>query len=67
MHPVLLEAVVIVGWAMVGCAGITAVSFLRYLAFLRFVIVRTGGTAGLRDVATAIRAYRARLRRPSRK
>lgn len=34
--------------------------FLAYLAFCTFVIVRTGSTEGLRDVAVAMRAFRAK-------
>jgi hypothetical protein len=31
--------------------------FVAYLVFCAFVIVRTGSTAGLRDVAVAMRAF----------
>jgi hypothetical protein len=62
-----VEAVVIVGWAVVIRAGIAAVSFVSYLVCLGFVIVRTGGTAGLPDVAKAIRAYRIPLPGRNRK
>jgi hypothetical protein len=53
----------IMGWAAVFCAGITAACFVVYLIFLAFVIVKTGSTDGLGDVAKAISAYR---RLPSR-
>ena len=33
------------------------VGFTLYLVFCAFVVIRTGGTAGLRDVAVAIRAF----------
>jgi len=51
--------IVIFGWAIVACVGIAAACFVIYLVFLGFVIVKTGGTAGLPDVAKAIDAYRA--------
>ncbi len=34
------------------------VCFVAYLVFCAFVVVRTGNTAGLRDVAVAMRAFR---------
>lgn len=43
--------------AVLGSAAIALVGFALYLAFCAFVIVRTGGTSGLRDVADAIRAF----------
>jgi hypothetical protein len=33
-------------------------AFLFFLVFCAFVVVRTGGTSGLRDVAVAVRAFR---------
>ena len=48
----------IFGWAIVGCAGIAAICFLAYLCLLWMTVVKTGTTDGLRDVATAMRAYR---------
>lgn len=50
---------------LVGIAVIVIVvaavlaAFLGYLRFCEFVVVHTGGTAGLRDVAVAIRAFAA--------
>lgn len=35
--------------------------FLAYLMFMAFVVVKTGSTEGLRDVATAMRAYKVPL------
>lgn len=37
------------------------VGFISFLIFCAFVILRTGSTAGLRDVAVAIRAFRGAL------
>lgn len=34
------------------------VAFLALLCFCTFVVCRTGGTSGLRDVAVAVRAFR---------
>jgi hypothetical protein len=42
--------------ALVPAAALV-VCFVAYLVFLGFVIVRTNGTAGLRDVAVAVRAF----------
>ena len=47
--------------SVVACASIAGVCFVSYLLFLRFVIVRTGSTDGLSDVAKAIAAYRVPL------
>lgn len=44
--------------AMIAIAGIAGACFVAYLLLLVFVIVRTGSTAGLRDVAAAISAYK---------
>ena len=42
----------------IGSAAFAAlIGFISYLAFCAFVVVRTGSTAGLRDVAIAIRAF----------
>lgn len=49
------------GAAMVVMAAIAAVCFVAYLIFLGFVIVKTGSTEGLRDVAQAISAYKVPL------
>ena len=46
-----LEMVIIASGAMV------LVGFVCFLLFCAFVVVRTGGTAGLRDVAIAVRAF----------
>lgn len=35
--------------------------FLAYLVFLAYVVTKTGSTEGLKDVATAMRAYRVPL------
>lgn len=53
-----------VGLALVAVAVIAAACFVAYLLFCRFVVNKTGRTDGLRDVATAMRAYRVPL--PSR-
>lgn len=43
---------------VLGVPAVTAlVGFVCYLIFLAFVVLRTGGTAGLRDVAVAMRAF----------
>ena|ERR1700722_1366003 len=42
---------------ILGGAASTLVAFALYLAFCVFVVIRTGGTSGLRDVAIAIRAF----------
>lgn len=56
------------GLALVAIAAIAAMCFVAYLLFCRFVINKTGSTDGLRDVATAMRAYRVPLpSRPARK
>jgi hypothetical protein len=59
-----VQAITMMGWAVIGCAAIAGLCFLAYLMFLRFVIVRTGCTEGLSDVAKAIAAYKVPL--PSR-
>jgi hypothetical protein len=46
-----LELVVIAGAAM------ALIGFICFLIFCTFVVIRTGDTAGLRDVAIAMRAY----------
>lgn len=35
--------------------------FLAYLVFCVFVVLKTGGTEGLKDVAIAMRAYKVPL------
>jgi hypothetical protein len=52
------------GLTVIAVAVIAAVCFVAYLLFCRFVVNKTGTTDGLRDVAMAMRAYRAPL--PSR-
>lgn len=52
------------GLALVAVAIIAALCFVAYLLFCRFVVNKTGTTEGLKDVATAMRAYRVPL--PSR-
>jgi len=61
-----MEAIVIGVWATIACAGIAAVCFVLYLVFLGFVILKTGGTKGLVDVAKAMDAYRVPLFRRRR-
>jgi hypothetical protein len=46
-----LELVVIAGAAM------ALIGFVCFLIFCTFVVIRTGDTAGLRDVAIAVRAF----------
>ena len=46
---------------ILGLAGMVFLEFLAYLGFLAFVVVRTGQTSGLRDVAAAMKAYRGPL------
>ena len=48
---------VLVAAMVLGSAAIVLVGFALYLAFCAFVVVRTGGTSGLRDVAIAVRAF----------
>ena len=44
----------------VGLLALTLFAcFLAYLRFCRFVVMKTGSTAGLRDVAVAMRAFAA--------
>jgi hypothetical protein len=50
-----------VGWAVVAVAALAFLCFVAYLALIVFVIVRTGSTSGLRDVAAAMEAYRVPL------
>ena len=62
-----MDAAVIAGSAVIACAAISAVCFLLYLVFLWFVIVKTGGTNGLLDVAKAMNAYRVPIFRRRRR
>ncbi len=54
----------ILGWAAIVVAGIAALCFLAYLLLIVFVVIKTGKTEGLADVAKAMSAYRVPL--PSR-
>jgi hypothetical protein len=49
-----LELVVV---ASVATVVTVVVGFVCFLLFCAFVVVRTGSTAGLRDVAIAVRAF----------
>ena len=42
---------------VVVSAAMAFLTFVSFLLFCVFVVVRTGDTAGLRDVAIVIRAY----------
>jgi hypothetical protein len=42
---------------VLGGAAIVLAGFVFFLIFCAFVVVRTGDTAGLRDVAVAVRAF----------
>lgn len=48
---------------LLAAAGLLALTLLlcfsAYLRFCRFVVNKTGGTEGLRDVAVAMRAFAA--------
>jgi hypothetical protein len=49
-------------WLALIAVPVTAgLCFLAYLVFMAFVVIKTGGTEGLKDVATAMRAYRVPL------
>lgn len=51
-----------VALALAAAAPIVAgLCFLAYLVFLGFVIIKTEGTDGLKDVAVATRAYKVPL------
>ncbi len=50
--PVVLGSILAIALTCFAC-------FLAYLRFCRFVVRETGGTAGLRDVAVAMRAFAA--------
>ncbi|WP_319435433.1 hypothetical protein [Mycobacterium sp. RTGN5] len=48
--------------ALALAVPITAgVCFVAYLVLMAFVVIRTGSTEGLKDVATAMRAYKVPL------
>ncbi len=59
---------VMLGLAAIIIAGIAALCFVAYLLVIVFVVIKTGSTAGLADVAKAMAAYRVPLpsRRPRR-
>jgi hypothetical protein len=42
---------------VIASAAMALIGFVCFLIFCTFVVIRTGGTAGLRDVAVAVRAY----------
>ena len=48
----------IVVLAAAVASGTVLLAFVAYLALCAFVVVRTNDTAGLRDLAVAIRAFR---------
>lgn len=50
-----------IGFALMVVAGIGAFCFIALLLFMGFIVIRTGDTKGLRDVAVALRAYRVPL------
>jgi len=52
-----------VGLAALGCAALVAACFLADLGLIMFVMIFTKQTAGLRDVAVAMRAYHVPLPR----
>ncbi len=56
-----MGGIVIIGWAAIVVAGIAALCFVAYLLLIVFVVVKTGSTEGLADVAKAISAYRVPL------
>jgi hypothetical protein len=49
------------GLAMAAVPITAGLCFLAYLMLLVFVVVKTGSTEGLKDVATAMRAYKVPL------
>ncbi|MDT5325775.1 MAG: hypothetical protein QOF25_2927 [Mycobacterium sp.] len=46
---------------VIAVPAIAGVCFLAHLGFCGFVVIKTGGTEGLRDVAIAMRAYKVPL------
>lgn len=51
-----------VGLALAAAVPIVAgLCFLAYVLLIAFVVIKTGTTEGLRDVAIAMRAYRVPL------
>ena len=63
----MMGAAMYLGLAMITVAVIAALCFVSYLLFLRFVINKTGTTAGLSDVAKAMQAYKVPLVNRSRR
>jgi hypothetical protein len=53
-----MEVAVLIALTVTAVALMAFLCFAAYLLFLRFVINKTGNTECLRDVATAIRAYK---------
>lgn len=49
------------GFAAAAVPVTAGLCFLAYLTFMVFVVIKTGSTEGLKDVATAMRAYRVPL------
>ena len=50
------------GLVLAAAVPITAgLCFVAYLVFCGFVVIKTGGTEGLKDVAVAMRAYKVPL------
>jgi hypothetical protein len=52
---------VAIGLALIILGAIAGGCFIVYLLFLGFVIIRTGGTECMSDIAKAIKAYRVPL------
>lgn len=47
-----------IGFALALVAVLGTFCFIAFLMFMVFIVVKTGETKGLRDVAVAMRAYR---------
>ncbi|MGW5267762.1 hypothetical protein ACWEQ4_03860 [Rhodococcus sp. NPDC003994] len=56
-----MEVAMWLGLAAAAVPLTAGLCFLAYLLFMVFVVIKTGGTEGLRDVAAAMRAYRVPL------
>lgn len=52
----MLEEVQMVA-AVIAASAALVVCFFAYLAMCAFIVMRTNGTAGLRDLAVAMRAF----------
>ncbi len=50
-----------VGLALMALPITAGLCFIAYLLFCSFIVRKTGSTAGLKDVAIAMRAYRVPL------